>query len=359
MSTSIIPIFDGHNDTLLHVYRAAQTQDGFSFLQTNETGHLDLPRAKTGGLAGAIFAIFTPTPPDSPERAEDWGRVITATGYRQQLNSAIDPTYARDFTTQVIAALRDLQTQSAGALRLVTDAAALRRCIAEGVLAVVLHFEGAEAVAADLSNLEDFYQQGLRSLGIVWSRPNVFAEGVPFAYPATPDTGPGLTEAGKALVRACNRLGILIDLAHINERGFWDVAALTTAPLVVSHTDVHALLPSTRNLTDAQIDAVGASGGLIGLNFEPMQIGLEGVPAEDVPLAALMRHVRYVADRIGVDHVGFGSDFDGTHMPAELKDASGLQKLITALRAANFTAEEIDKIAYQNWLRVLAATWHS
>jgi membrane dipeptidase len=229
--------------------------------------------------------------------------------------------------------------------------------MAEGALAMVLHFEGAEAVNADLSNLEDYYRQGLRSLGIVWSRPNVFAEGVPFAFPATPDTGPGLTDAGKALVRACNRLGVLVDLAHINERGFWDVAALSNAPLVVSHTNVHALLPSTRNLTDAQIDAVGASGGLIGLNFEPMQIGLNGVPAEDIPLSALVRHVEYIANRIGPEHVAFGSDFDGTHMPSALGDAAGMQKLVQAMRAAGLDEATLEKVAYRNWLRILGATW--
>src|ERR1700759_669044 len=97
---------------------------------------------------------------------------------------------------------------------------------------MVLHLEGAEAIDADLSNLEAFYASGLRSLGPVWSRPNIFGHGVPFAYPRSPDTGPGLTAAGKEFVRACNRLGILVDVSHLNERGFWDVANLSDRPLV-------------------------------------------------------------------------------------------------------------------------------
>src|SRR5690606_28026338 len=133
---------------------------------------------------------------------------------------------------------------------------------------MVLALEGAEAIRVDLSNLASWYDRGVRSLGLVWSRPNVFGEGVPFRFPHGPDTGAGLTGAGKALVEACNALGILVDLAHLNEQGFRDVAALSRAPLVVTHADVHAICPSTRNLTDAQIDAVAASGGVIGINFE-------------------------------------------------------------------------------------------
>jgi len=353
--THRIPIFDGHNDTILRVVRSQA--DGFSFFEENTTGHLDLPRARRGGLVGGIFAIFTPLPPGSPEAVDQWGLVIDETGYRQQLNSAIDPDYAREFTSAAVAVLHQLVQDSHGSVRLAASSAEIERCLADDALAVVLHFEGAEAIREDLSNLEEFYRQGLRSLGVVWSRPNVFAEGVPFAFPSGPDTGPGLTEAGRALVQACNRLGIVVDLAHITEKGFWDVVAISSAPLVVSHTDVHALLPSTRNITDAQIDAIGASGGIVGLNFEPMQIGQDGRPAQDVPLANLVRHVDYIAGRVGVDHVGLGSDFDGTSMPTELGDAGGLQKIVEALRAAGYDQQAVEKVAYRNWLRVLKATW--
>ena len=112
-----------------------------------------------------------------------------------------------------------------------------------GNLAAVLHIEGAEAIDPELEALEVFYAAGLRSLGPVWSRPNVFGHGVPFRFPSSPDTGPGLTDAGKELVRACNRLRIMLDLTHLNEAGFWDVAALTDAPLVATHSNVHALCP--------------------------------------------------------------------------------------------------------------------
>lgn len=350
---TITPVFDGHNDTLLRLVRHADT---FDFLGENADGHLDLPRAKRGGMVGGIFAIFTSFPEDSPENENLWGMTFTEGGYRQDKHSAIDPAYAETFTRDVIERLRDLERRAQGALRVVERAAEIERNRAGGALSVVLHLEGAEAVREDLNNLEDFHRLGVRSLGLVWSRPNRFAEGVPFAFPASPDTGPGLTQAGRALVAACNEMGILIDLAHINEQGFFDVAKHSRAPLVVSHSNAHAICPTARNLTDRQIDAVGASGGIIGLNFEPMMTVASATPVPDMPLSQIVRHVEYIAGRVGIDHVGLGSDFDGTGMPEALGDASGLQKLVQAVREAGFTEEEVEKVAWKNWLRVLALT---
>ena len=358
MDDRVIPVFDGHNDVLLRLYRAKdQPEAGFDFFAENAEGHIDLPRARKGGLAGGIFAIFTPTPRDSPEWAEDWGRTIEAGGYRQQLHSAIDPAYARAFTDEVIDLLYQTVADSGGRLELVSTTRAIEDSIACDTLAMVMHFEGAEAIHKDLSNLESYYQKGLRSLGIVWSRPNVFATGVPFCFPASPDTGPGLTGAGEALVQRCNELGILVDLAHINEAGFWDVARISQAPLVVSHSAAHAICPSTRNLTDRQIDAVGASDGIIGLIFEPANLREDGQMDNATPLSLLARHISYIADRIGVDHVGLGSDFDGANVPDAIGSAAGLQGVIHALQEAGFTPDEVEKIAYRNWLRVLKTTW--
>src|SRR5262245_51224905 len=193
--------------------------------------------------------------------------------------------------------------------------------------------EGAEALAPDLSDLDDWYARGLRSLGPVWSRPNDFGEGVPFAFPSSPDTGDGLTSAGRRLVHACNRLGILVDLSHLNEAGFWDVARLTLAPLVATHSNAHALCPSSRNLTDAQLDAIGASGGVVGINFAPAFLREDGANDPATPITEIVRHVEYVAQRIGVDHVAFGSDFEGATLPAELGGAAGLPRLVELLRA--------------------------
>ena len=158
----------------------------------------------------------------------------------------------------------------------------------DGPPAAVLHLEGAEAIDPGLEALELWYEAGLRSIGPVWSRSNAFAHGVPFISPCSPDIGPGLTEAGRALARRCAELGILIDVSHLNEAGFWDLARIELGPIVACHSAAHALCPTSRNLTDAQIDAVGASGGLVGIVF-----------AVRVPPGGLRRRPRHadLADR--------------------------------------------------------------
>src|SRR5690606_11422817 len=349
-------VFDGHNDTLTTIYSPAPGKER-SFFAESSIGHVDLPRARSGGLAGGLFAIFTPPPPNSPERDPMHGVTFTEQGYIVTERNPIEPSYAQTYTDEVINFAFRLEQESRGEVAIVKTYAYLARCLQQNRFAIVLHLEGAEAIEADLSNLMDYYQKGVRSLGLVWSRPNVFGYGVPFRFPHSPDIGPGLTDAGKRLVQACNRLGILIDLAHLNEKGFWDVAALSSAPLVVTHADVYAICPSTRNLTNEQIDAIGKSGGVIGINFETLNTHPNSDPNPDVPLTQITRHIDYIVERIGVEHVAFGSDFDGADMPNDLRDVTGLPKLIDLLQTQGYDQEALEKIAYRNWLRVLQATW--
>ena len=227
----------------------------------------------------------------------------------------------------------------------------------DGRVTAIVHFEGADPLAPDLSDLESWYERGLRSVGLVWSRPNAFAHGVPFEFPASPDTGPGLTDAGRELVRACNRLGILVDLSHLNEAGFWDVAGLSDAPLVATHSNAHALCPSTRNLTDAQLDAVAQTGGVVGVNFACGFLREDGFNTDETPLSEIVRHVDYLVERMGMEHVAFGSDFDGAVIPAELGGVAGLPKLVAALGDRGYDDGALAKLTHRNWLRVLGETW--
>jgi membrane dipeptidase len=149
----------------------------------------------------------------------------------------------------------------------------------------------------------------------------------------------------------------MIDLAHLNEKGFWDVAALSDAPLVATHTAAHALSPSTRNLTDKQLDAIKESDGMVGVNFNVRDLRADGKSETDTPLTEIVRHVDYLVDRIGLDRVGFGSDFDGATMSEHLGDASGLPKVLDALRGAGYDDEALRKITHGNWVRVLRKTW--
>jgi membrane dipeptidase len=346
------PIIDGHNDTLLHLYLPERGQ-GRTFFERRAIGHIDAPRAREGGLGGAFFAVFVPSPSGGGDDL-----TITATGYAVRPAEPVALAHAQTMTIAITASLFRLEAQSGGQFRVVCSVDELATAFRSGVLAAILHFEGAEAIDRDLDALEVFYRAGLRSLGLVWSRTNAFGHGVPFRYPASPDTGPGLTEAGRALVRGCNRLGILIDLSHLNERGFWDVAALTDAPLVATHAAAHAICPSTRNLTDKQLDAVKESDGLVGMTFEVSALRPDGYDEPETPLAVLVRQVDYLVERLGIERVGFGSDFDGATMPRAMRDVAGLPRLMAALRERGYDDDSLRKLAHENWLRVLRKTWH-
>ena len=160
-------------------------------------------------------------------------------------------------------------------------------------------------------------------------------------------------------MRACNSLGIVVDVSHINEKGFWDVARLTSAPLVATHSNAHALTPSPRNLTDRQLDAIKESDGIVGVNFYVGFLRADGHADTDAPIARIVEHLQYLIDRMGVEHVGFGADMDGARIPVEVGDVAGLPRVITALRAAGYDEPSLKKLAHENWLRVLGATWKS
>ncbi len=235
------PIFDGHNDVLLRLMLKSEPDGGAaSFLEGDGAGHLDLPRAREGGFAGGLFAVFVP-PAKRNGDSDKIDKLMQAATYDVPLPGQSELTQAQAVALQMVSLLFRIVRRSEGAVRLCREVSEIRASIDAGALATVLHIEGAEPIDRDFRMLEVLYEAGLRSLGLVWSRPNIFGHGVPFRFPSTPDTGPGLTDEGRALVKACNELGIMVDLSHLNEKGFWDVAELSTAPLVATHSNVHAL----------------------------------------------------------------------------------------------------------------------
>jgi membrane dipeptidase len=345
-----LPIFDGHNDTLLRLWRKGLPVS--AFLERGEAGHLDLPRARDGGFAGGLFACFVPS--DSPEdelpTPERGGNAVAFPG-----------TPSRDralaVTVALAARLERIAREPGSTVAVCRTAADIRHCLETGAVAAVLHIEGAEAIDPELEALDVLYAAGLRSLGPVWSRPNAFGHGVPFRFPSTPDTGRGLTDAGKALVKACNERRIMVDLSHLNEAGFWDVAALSDAPLVATHSNAHALCACSRNLTDRQLDAIRATGGVVGLNLAVSFLRPDGRNDADTPVETLVDHVDHLVSRLGIDGVALGTDFDGCTVPACIKDAAGLPVLIEALRARGYGEAELRKFGHENWLAVLERTW--
>jgi membrane dipeptidase len=351
-----IPVFDGHNDVLLRLHRHAGTDAVAAFLDGEDKGQLDLPKARAGGFAGGLFAIFVPS--TKPKNGAETGAPAPAPDDGATLSTAgVDTTEAQRTVFAMMSLLYRIEARSAGQLRVCRDTAAIKSCLDAGTLAAVLHIEGAEAIDADFELLDVLHAAGLRSLGPVWSRPNAFGHGVPFRCPSSPDTGPGLTDLGKALIGACNRLKILIDLSHLNERGFWDVAEISDAPLVATHSNAHAISPHARNLTDKQLAAIRNSNGLVGVNFAVSFLRPDGGRDKNTPIELIVRHIAHLLEHLGEDGVGFGSDFDGAPMPAELGNAAGLQKIVDALRRHGFGEPLIEKLCFRNWLRVLQRTW--
>lgn len=338
--TNNLQIFDGHNDVLLRLWMAGdKTGDGYI---NGADNHIDAIKAKAGGLVGGFFAVFTPQQNKS-------GEAIMGT-------DPITMDEAVAATDQMLAILDHLAKTHPEIISKTTSSAGVRDAIADGRMAAIFHIEGAEAIAPDLSNLDDYYNKGLRSIGPVWSRQNAFGTGVPFGFPGSPDQGDGLTEAGVDLIHAANEKKMLIDLSHLNEAGFWDVAKHTSAPLVATHSNVHALSQSPRNLTAKQLSAIAETGGLVGLNFASGFLRDDGKKDPKTSLDVMVQHLDALVSQLGENGVALGSDFDGAIIPEAIGDAAGLPHLTTAMQDAGFGNALITKICRDNWLAMIEKT---
>ena len=352
----LMPFFDGHNDALLRLFKREGPDAPRAFLDGEGKGQLDLPMAVQGGFAGGLFAIFVPSPKNQVTTTDN-AAPVSGTAPGAPLPPPLDLQTAQAAVSSMTSILIRIEREANGRVRICRTVEDIHHCMEAGVLAAVLHIEGAEAIDPQFETLDVLHQAGLRSLGPVWSRPNAFGHGVPFRIPSSPDTGPGLTDLGKELIRTCNRLKILIDLSHLNERGFWDVAELSNAPLVATHSNAHALCPHSRNLTDRQLTAIRETNGMVGVNFAVSFLRPDGRQDRDTPVEIIVDHIEHMLKLVGEDGVGFGSDFDGAIIPKGLGNAAGLPALAEAMRARSYGEPLIEKLCFRNWLRVLERTW--
>lgn len=347
-------IFDGHNDFLLRLVQAPERREEI-WLTGEGKGHLDLPRMQQAGFAAGFFAIYIPSP--VAHDAPDFEALMAHPPYVLPLPELIGARAAQPVAMAMAGQLMWMERASNGAFKLVRTLAELKDCLAKGVIAGIMHLEGAEAIDAELDALYAFHAMGLRSIGPVWSRPTVFGHGVPFGFPGTPDTGAGLTEPGQRLVRACNELGIMIDLSHLNEKGFDDVARLSDAPLVATHSNAWAVTPSTRNLTDRQLTMIRDSRGMAGLNFATVFLREDGKQSADMGWDPVLRHLDHMLEKLGEDHLGLGSDFDGATLPQGIGDVTGLPRLTDAMEAHGYGGALMQKLTCDNWVALLERTW--
>ena len=335
-------ILDGHEDFLTQTsgYQDLTSGSGLEgtprqsarrdFLTESDDGHVDLPRARRGGIGAAFASIWM--------RNEDAERDA-----RRTAASEVDDL------------LRTID-RSGGQMRLVRGVTDLRACLAGEAFGAIMHFEGADPIGADLRELRMYYEAGLRSVGIVWSRPTVFGDGVPRDPNGRPSAR-GLTEAGRNLVQECNRLGILIDVSHLNVAGFWDVVAVADKPFIASHSDAHAIAPHVRNLDDDQIRALAAGGGCIGVNLTNSFVRPDRALDRSTSIEMIAAHIDHIARLVGDAHVAIGTDFDGADMPDVLNDATRLPLLLRELKRRGYGDDAIERITHGNFVRVLGQVW--
>ncbi len=309
-------VIDFHCDSLLDARDGRRT-----LTERSNEGQIDVPRLSEGGVTAQVFALWAE--PDQPARAT------------LQAMRSLDAFY-----TTV--------DESAGALRLAVTAADVERAKADGVVAGLLSIEGADALNGELAMLRVFYRLGVRAVGLTWNHRNQAADGV-----AESRTGGGLTEFGVAPVREMNRLGMLVDIAHLAPRGVEDVLAISAAPIIDSHANAQSLCSHRRNLTDAQLEAVARSGGVVGVVYYP---GFVHDDPQKADLDRLVDHIDHMVSVIGPNHVGLGSDFDGfmgEPPPTGLEDVSRLPALTQKLLDRGHAPDDVRRILGGNWLRVL------
>ncbi|SMP63473.1 dipeptidase [Anoxynatronum buryatiense] len=320
-------VIDTHNDTMMKVV------DERTWLPVIDIGgttpsdfQLDIAKAKAGGLDVAFYAAYNVYQTDS-------AHIIPRTNSRTlALINALHWTAQRNRDTMVIA----------------RSMSELEKGLADGKHVAVATLEGMYAFTDEnaIELLHQYDDLGVRAAGIVWNTPNSLGAG---AHVANQGPDAGLTDLGKAVIREMNRLGIIVDVSHMNETTFYDTMAIVQAPVIASHSGVDGVRPHVRNLSDDQLLALKENGGVAHINFWSTTVADVGQTAT---IARLADHIDYVAGFIGVDHVGLGSDFDGAPMPVDLPNASYLPALTAELVRRGYSEEELEKILGGNLLRV-------
>lgn len=359
-------VADSHNDVL-----SSATMKGMS-IEDDLTGktHSDIARFKRGGVDVQIFSIFCDE------------RFGNGTAYNYA-NREIDSLYA-------------IVGRNGDKMMMVTTPTQLQQAVAQGKLACMTGVEGGHMIEDNLAYLENFYNRGVRYMTLTWNNSTSWATSA-LDETKRGDSLPhkGLTDFGRTIVKRMNQLGMMVDLSHVGEQTFWDAMAITTKPVIVSHSCAHSLCPVFRNLKDDQIKAVGKAGGVIHLNFysgfldsafgrratafnathkiemdslkalkwvnyEIEEYLLKQYPAEaerlNPPLSLLVDHIDHIVKLIGVDHVGLGSDFDGiSSAPKELRDVTNMPLITKALLQRGYSKADVRKILGENFIRVFKA----
>ncbi|MFD0767234.1 dipeptidase [Mucilaginibacter lutimaris] len=358
-------LVDTHNDALSN---QLITKVDLGKLQI--TGNFDLPRAKKAGLDVQVFSVWC---------GDQYGN---GTAYK--------------YANREIDSLDALIKRYPQKIKLVRTAADLQKAVKQNKLAAMIGVEGGHMIEDRLDYIDSLYRRGMAYLTLTWNNSTSWSTS---ARDETlhSDSLPhkGLTDFGKQVVQRLNKLGVMIDLSHPGEQTFNDVMALTTKPVIASHSCVYALNPHRRNLKDYQLKAIAKNGGVVFLNFysgfidstyndkheayllkhkseldslikiyndyDLASIRLNVINKEESdqfrpPLSMLVKHIDYMVKLIGADHVGIGSDFDGAESyPQGLDSVLDYPKITAELVKLHYSEKDIDKILGGNFIRVLRA----
>lgn len=331
-----VHVLDGHFDLLMDV----EIQRGYGRSKMIETDYL--PRFAAGGVHTIVAAVYV----------ED--AYVPEMALRKALNQ--------------VSALHAEAAESPERIVIARNVSDLRRARAEQKVSFILSLEGADPLYNDLSLLRVFYELGVRKLGLVWSRRNFAGDGSFFA-PVREGKKGGLTDFGVSLIAEAEKLGMVIDVSHLNDEGFWDVMEFSEKPVIASHSNCRSLVPTMRNLTDDQIKAIALKDGLIGVNASSMFTASESARAT---IEALVDHVDHMKKLVGAKHIGLGLDLcdDLTkylpldkiakvkEMPFDVvKTHAAMPDLTRELMKRGYKDEEIEGILGGNFLRIYEEVW--
>lgn len=309
-------VIDGHCDTLM-----ASLNHGRCLSVRSDIGHLDLPRMKEGGVTCQFFACYI-EPQFKPDRGLKRAMQMIDCFFREIEGSGGLAVQARSHDDIV-------------------------RAKADGKIAAVLTMEGGECLDTDVSNVRILKRLGVMAIGLTWNERNMIADGV-----GEERTGSGLTNFGVEVIKEMNKVGITVDVSHLNVEGFWDVIELSSKPIIASHSNAKALCGHRRNLSDDQLIALAKNGGVTGMNFAPAFVA-----EKDADLAGIIRHIEHINALVGPDHIGLGSDFDGIDStPRGLEDVTCMPAITEELLRLGYSEENVKKILGGNFLRVIKET---
>lgn len=320
-----MPIIDFHCDTLMECVKGVP-------LAKNSL-HIDLEKLKKGGAMAQFFAIFIPT----GECAAECGVTLPPYEYFQQ-------TYA--------AYCRELEQNSAEIAPALCYGDILKNREAGKLSAILTIEDGGAVLDGQLERLEEAWEKGVRLITLTWSYENCVGYPASAALPELMDKG--LKPFGMEVLHRMEELGMIVDVSHLSDGGFWDVVKLAGKPFVASHSCCRTFSKHPRALTDDMLRAIGDKGGLVGVNFCDaflVEGGVDPVQPEDV-----VRHLRHMANVAGMDTPAFGSDFDGITSHLAFENYAGMPRILAEMERQGFTPAEIDKICHGNALRVIRDT---